>query len=108
MTTPKVTTQFKDGDVAIVFTTRAVYPATMVRTGGAWNAVDSGEWFYDSDIRLAVPLAACEHAGEMVEMVESMEHWLSCPPTTGSDRDLVADLVRRARAILAKVRGEGK
>ena len=45
-----------------------------------------------------------ERLAALLEACESMEHWLSAPPTSNSDRACVSALIRCARAIIAKTK----
>lgn len=45
-------------------------------------------------------------APELYDALEDCEYWLSAPPTSQSDRECVANVIKRARAVMSKARGE--
>ena len=45
-------------------------------------------------------------APELYDALEDCEYWLSAPPTSQSDRECVANVIKKARAVMAKARGE--
>lgn len=62
------------------------------------NLPDREEQFANINLVSAAP--------ELYDALEDCEYWLSAPPTSQSDRECVANVIKKARAVMAKARGE--
>lgn len=79
------------------------------RTGETPNKLDvlisAGDIFNQTWVAWAYKDAdAClfSTAPELYDALEDCEYWLSAPPTSQSDRECVANVIKRARAVMAK------
>ena len=60
----------------------------------------------DSPEEMAANAHLIAAAPELYDALEDCEYWLSAPPTSQRGRERVANVIKRARTIMAKARGE--
>ena len=60
----------------------------------------------DSPEEMAANAHLIAAATELYDALEYCEYWMYAPPTSQSDRECVTNVIKNARRVMAKARGE--